>query len=106
MTPRYLLLDEPTAGLDARGRAAIRTAIGKARQSAGVVVVSHSAEEFLGEADRAVLLASGSVAFSGPASELVGDPARFADAGLIAPELLRLQQLVRDSGRDAGAVLA
>ena len=102
MRPRYLLLDEPTAGLDARGRSAIRDAIATARRESGVVVVSHSAEEFLGQADRVLLLAGGATAFSGDARELVDDPTRFAEAGLAAPALLRVQQLSREAGHDPG----
>ena len=103
MRPRYLLLDEPTSGLDARGRRAIRAAIAAARRDSGVVVVSHSAEEFLGQADRVLLLAGGGVAFAGPARLLLDDPARFATVGLTAPSLLRVQQIARDAGHDAGA---
>jgi energy-coupling factor transport system ATP-binding protein len=47
MRPAFLLLDEPTAGLDAAGRAFIHVLIEKlTRATAGVVVVSHDIEEF------------------------------------------------------------
>ena len=103
MRPAYLLLDEPTAGLDARGRDAVRSVVKAARQNAGIIVVSHSAEEFLGEADRVVVLANGETSFDGPAADLVAEPAAFSAAGLIAPDVLRTQQLARDRGHDAGS---
>ena len=65
-------------------------------------MVSHSAEEFLGQADHVLLLAGGAAAFSGDARDLVDDPARFAAAGLAAPPILRVQQLSRDAGHDPG----
>lgn len=102
MGPRYLLLDEPTAGLDARGRAAVREVVHAMRTTAGVVVVSHSAEEFLGEADRVLVLAQGKAVFEGAASSLIVNPAPFAAAGLIAPDVLRFQMLARDRGYDPG----
>jgi energy-coupling factor transport system ATP-binding protein len=98
MSPRYLLLDEPTAGLDARGRSAVRAIVRAERQRCGVAVVSHSASEFLGEADRVVLLAGGGCAFEGPAAELIAHPALFAEAGLDAPDVLRIQQLAAENG--------
>lgn len=103
MRPCYLLLDEPTSGLDARGRAAVRSTVRSAREHAGIVVVSHSAEEFLGEADSVLVLAGGRAVFTGPASDLVRDPSPFGQAGLIAPDVLRFQQAVRDRGYDPGA---
>ncbi|NTU71010.1 MAG: ATP-binding cassette domain-containing protein [Coriobacteriia bacterium] len=102
MRPRYLLLDEPTAGLDARGRADVRAIVQAARAEAGVVVVSHSAQEFLGEADRVLVLGGGRPVFAGDASALVADPAPFASAGLIAPDVLRFQMLARERGIDVG----
>lgn len=102
MSPSYLLLDEPTAGLDARGRRAVREVIRAMRQSGGVVVVSHSAEEFLGEADRVLVLASGEAAFAGDSSDLVAEPSAFSAAGLIAPDVLRFQMLARERGIDPG----
>ncbi|MDR3686046.1 MAG: ATP-binding cassette domain-containing protein [Coriobacteriia bacterium] len=98
MCPRYLLLDEPTAGLDARGRTAVRTLIGAERKRSGIVVVSHSAAEFLGEADRVLLLAGGRTAFEGAADRLVADPSAFERAGLAAPDVLRVQLLATQAG--------
>lgn len=99
MRPRYLLLDEPTAGLDARGRAALRGAVEHAREQAGLVVVSHDAEEFLGMADRVLMLADGSTAWHGAARDAVADPETFRAAGLVAPDLLQLQASLRSMGR-------
>ncbi len=98
MAPRYLLLDEPGAGLDAAGRAAVRGIVSAARREAGVVVVTHAPEEFLGDADRVVVLSCGRPAFSGTASELIAAPDAFGEAGLAAPDVLRLQMLARERG--------
>jgi energy-coupling factor transport system ATP-binding protein len=98
MDPRYLLLDEPTAGLDARGRAAVRALIDAERGRSGIVVVSHSAAEFLGDADRVLLLANGRAAFEGPADRLVAGPSAFERAGLTAPDVLRVQMLAAAAG--------
>jgi len=98
MRPRYLLLDEPTAGLDARGRDAVRALVGAERERSGVVVVSHSAAEFLGDADRVLLLSEGRTAFAGSGARLVGEPEAFTHAGLVAPDVLRAQQLAAERG--------
>ena len=98
MDPAYLLLDEPTAGLDTAGRRAVLDAVRAARDRAGVVVVTHDAEELLGEADRVVILADGEVVHSGPSADVVADPRPFAASGLLAPDVLRAQLLVADRG--------
>jgi len=98
MGPRYLLLDEPTAGLDAMGRRAVREVVSRARRDAGVVVVSHSAEEFLGEADTVIMLSGGHVVFCGPAREAMDDLSLFERAGLEAPDVLQVLQGARDRG--------
>lgn len=102
MRPRYLLLDEPTAGLDARGRAAVRDSVDAVRDHSGVVVVSHTVEEFLGVADRVVVLSAGAVVFSGPAAGLIDDPLLLDRAGLRAPDVLRIQMEARACGLDVG----
>lgn len=98
MAPGYLLLDEPTAGLDAEGREAVRRIVSDARRDAGVVVVTHEAEEFLETADRVVLLSKGTVSFAGAVDDLVQNPDVFAVSGLRAPEVLRAQVLASERG--------
>lgn len=98
MQPSYLLLDEPTAGLDARGRAFVRELIADMRREAGIVVVSHAAEEFLGLADRAVLLAGGRQVWQGTGMQLIDSPEMFGAAGLRMPEILAVQHDARRRG--------
>jgi energy-coupling factor transport system ATP-binding protein len=100
MRPRYLLLDEPTAGLDASGRAAVLAAVSDARATAGLVVVTHDAEDFLGSADRVVVLDDGRTAYSGSVAGLLdGGVASGATAGWSLPEMVHAQM---DAARRAG----
>lgn len=100
MQPRYLLADEPTAGLDAAGRRLVRELLLEQVGRAGVVVVSHVAEEFLGEADRVVVLEAGGVAWQGSAADAVADPTVFSRCGLRAPDVLEVQRLSLDRAPD------
>ncbi|MDR1422630.1 MAG: ATP-binding cassette domain-containing protein [Coriobacteriales bacterium] len=60
MNPRFLLLDEPTAGLDARGRAFVHALIARlCAEGVGVLVVSHDVEEFALRVHRQVILRGG-----------------------------------------------
>lgn len=98
MRPRYLLLDEPTAGLDAEGRGAVTAAVQRAREHAGVVVVTHDAEEFVPSADRVLVLADGAIAFAGTPQELLADPHPLEAAGLALPAVLDVQVRAREAG--------
>ncbi len=98
MRPELLLFDEPTAGLDVRGREAITDFVTSVRERAGVVVVTHDAEAFLGIADHIVMLSDGRPVFSGSCAELVEDPSRFEEAGLRVPDVLRAQVLAEARG--------
>jgi energy-coupling factor transport system ATP-binding protein len=102
MNPMYLLLDEPTAGLDVEGRRSLRLALEQARRSTGVLVVTHDAEEFLDAADRVLILEAGRTAFWGDTIELLERPCVFAEAGLREPEVLRTQVKAREAGIDPG----
>lgn len=95
MRPRYLLLDEPTAGLDAEGRAFVHALIRKLlSQGVGVVVVSHDIDEFLPRAQKVFLLSRGKGIWSGLSQDLIADPAPFGRAGLNVPALTAFQQLL------------
>jgi energy-coupling factor transport system ATP-binding protein len=98
MGPAYLLADEPTAGLDGSGRRAMRALLLDARERSGVVVVSHSAEEFLGDADRVLVLGEGRALLTAPAADLVASPELFASAGLRAPDVLEAQRIAVGPG--------
>ncbi|MDI6901273.1 MAG: ATP-binding cassette domain-containing protein [Anaerosomatales bacterium] len=98
MSPAYLLLDEPTAGLDPLGRSAVRDAIAAARERAGVVIVTHDAEDFLGMADEIVGITGGEEAFRGAPAELLASEEPWRRAGIRLPEIVRVQLLAAHHG--------
>ncbi len=104
MSPRYLLLDEPTCGLDVSGRRAVGAAIGRVRDSTGVIVVTHDAEEFLDVAERVMLLLDGRTVFEGGVDALLSGARRLEDEGLwTPPESVRAQTLAARGDRSVGA---
>lgn len=110
--PRAVVLDEPTAGLDAPARAALHRLVQDlACKGLPVLVVSHDLEEWLAIADQVVLLADGTIAWQGTPGALASDMDAFARAGLEPPESWQLRELLaqaekRDSAGVNGATLA
>jgi energy-coupling factor transport system ATP-binding protein len=103
MQPRYLLLDEPTSGLDVNGRRAVASAVTRVRPSTGVVIVTHDADEFLGQADRVVVLREGVQAFGGTVDELMaGGDGLERDGVWTPPDHVMAQLLAMRAGRMAG----
>jgi energy-coupling factor transport system ATP-binding protein len=99
MRPRYLLLDEPTAGLDDAGRRAVLTAVEAARAAAGVLVVTHDPGSFLDCADRVLVLREGLVVFSGDVPELLAALPVLAGSGIVEPpEIPRALLMARARG--------
>jgi len=94
----YLLLDEPTAGLDARGRADVRETIARERARGGVAVVTHDPEEFLAAATRVLALKGGDSVFCGAVPALFDAQADYERAGLRLPEIVVAQLLARSRG--------
>jgi len=94
----YLLLDEPTAGLDRAGHDAVRALLSAERERAGLVVVTHDPEEFLGMASAIVVLDAGEAIFSGSVEELLVVPERYEAAGLRLPDVVRVQLNARERG--------
>lgn len=86
MRPGAYVLDEPTNGLDAEGRDQLHAVVRRlAAAGAAAVVISHDVGEWLRVVDDVVLLESGCVAWHGPATQLPGDTAPFAAAGMQPP---------------------
>lgn len=103
MKPEYLLLDEPTAGLDAAGRRSVMRIIESLRDTTGILVVSHSSEQFLQLADRVVLMSDGRVVWAGGAARIVEEPSLFYEAGLRPPALLEAQYVLSGAGMHTGS---
>ena len=73
--PRYLLLDEPFAGVDPLAVADLRDLITGLRQRGmGVLITDHNVRETLSITDRAYILTEGSILASGPSREMAQDP--------------------------------
>lgn len=84
--PEILILDEPTAGLDAHARASvIRTLQSIAAAGVGLVTVTHSNRDALALSTRVVVLSAGRVVYDGPTELLLSDPSAAASIGLRAP---------------------
>lgn len=69
LRPSVLLLDEPFAGLDPKGRHALRAGLDALPSRTALVVTDHAADDLLSVCDRVVLLVSGSLVFDGPRAD-------------------------------------
>jgi energy-coupling factor transport system ATP-binding protein len=101
--PRYLIMDEATAYLDAADRAALLLAVQELRAATGmgVVLITHLMDEALA-ADRVAVLAGGELVFVGSPRTLFADPVRARSWRLELPPLLRVQEELRAQGVDLG----
>ena len=99
MEPQVLILDEPTAGLDAAGREAILKNILDYRQAqnAAIIMVSHSMEEVASVADRLIVMKDGTVDMTGTPHEVFSQAEHLQQIGLAVPQVtevcLRLRAL-------------
>ncbi|MBV6714550.1 ATP-binding cassette domain-containing protein [Paenibacillus chitinolyticus] len=105
--PRWLLLDEPTAGLDHEAAARLTGTLRSwtRRTGSGALVATHDLDAFLPVADRIVMLSQGTVVHDCTPAELAARPAMLGDAGLLPPEALALGSLLRRHGVDVPAGL-
>ena len=99
MRPDYLVLDEPTAGLDAAGIRELSALLGRIRDSGlGVVQITHDLQSALTESSRILVLENGRCVTSGTpeeiASYLLDNPVR----GLLIPPLVRFCAGLRARG--------
>ena len=101
MEPRYLILDEPAAGLDPKGRDRILGMV-KDLHAAGVtvVMVSHSMDDCARLASRMIVMSKGTVVASDTPRNLFSQPEMMASVGLGVPEAAKLCQLLREKGVD------
>ncbi len=89
MKPEVLVLDEPTAGLDPRGRDEILDAIMRIKNERNitVILVSHSMEDVARLVDRIIVMDRGSVKFDGEPKTVFRNYRELEEIGLAAPEV-------------------
>lgn len=100
MEPKFLILDEPTAGLDPAGRDEILHKIRDMHRRLGitVVLVSHSMEDIAGLADRIVVMNHGRIAMTGRPAEIFKSADRLKDMGLSVPQITEVCTKLRNAG--------
>ena len=102
MNPEVLILDEPTAGLDPKGRDEILAAIHKLHEERGitVILVSHSMEDVAKYVDRLIVMNQGEVRFDGRPVEVFHHYKELEEIGLAAPQTTYLMQELKKRGAD------
>ncbi len=100
MEPRFLILDEPTAGLDPMGRDHILGMIQELHRQGGVtvVMVSHSMDDVARLATRLIVMSKGQVVAAGTPREIFRQADMMASIGLGVPEAARLCAALRGRG--------
>ena len=102
MEPQTLVLDEPCAGLDPRGREEILGLISDLHRESGatIVMVSHSMDDVAALAERVIVMNHGKVAMDGAPREILSRGEELRDIGLDVPQAVELAQKLREKGFD------
>ena len=101
MQTHALVLDEPTAMLDPRGRAEVLSAVERLHEEQGmtIVYITHFMEEAIA-ADRIVLMDAGQVVMDGTPREIFSQPEKVRALGLDVPLAADIAERLRRGGRD------
>jgi energy-coupling factor transport system ATP-binding protein len=107
MKPSVLILDEPTAGLDPRGRDKILTMLEElhARENTTILMVSHSMDDMARLASRLIVMSGGKIVAEGTPREIFARESMMTSIGLDVPDAARLCALLRSKGYDLPADL-
>lgn len=99
MRPKIIVLDEPTAMLDPRGRDEVISTVTRLCRESGmtVVLITHHMEECIG-ADKLVVMSNGYIKAAGRPSDIFSDVEMMAREGLAVPETTKLLYELRHCG--------
>ena len=102
MRPRVLILDEPTAGLDPKGRDVILKSICdyQKQENAVVLLVSHSMEDVAKVADKVLVMNGGKLQMFGKTAEVFSRQAELCEMGLNIPKVMQIVSALRERGAD------
>ena len=100
MKPEVLILDEPTAGLDPKGRDEILDQVAKLHEEQGitVILVSHSMEDVAKYVGRIIVMNQGEVMFDDTPKQVFGHYKELESVGLAAPQVTYLMHELHDAG--------
>lgn len=100
MRPEVLILDEPAAGLDPRGRQEILSGLYRYGRESGttVILVSHSMEDMAHYCDDVVVMNEASVYMKGTVREVFSEALRLSEIGLDIPEVAKIAAALRHRG--------
>jgi energy-coupling factor transport system ATP-binding protein len=93
MEPEVIVLDEPTAGLDPRGRKEIMDMFANLHRERGLttILVTHSMEDAAKHADEIVVMHNGTIHKKGTPADIFAQPEQLLELGLDVPETVRFQ---------------
>lgn len=100
MKPDMLVLDEPTAGLDPKGRDEILGEISLLREKTGmtIVLVSHSMEDVANYVNRIIVMNKGSVMFDEEPKKVFAHVKELEEVGLAAPQVTYIMHTLKEAG--------
>ena len=100
MRPELLILDEPAAGLDPRGRDAIFNNIVEYQKKSGstVLIVSHSMEDMARYCDRLIVMSGAKILLEGECREIFAKADELSAVGLDVPQITRLMLALKEKG--------
>ena len=102
MRPKVLVLDEPTAGLDPKGRDEILEQIASLHKETGmtVILVSHSMEDIARYADRIIVMNKGKVMYNDTPKNVFRHYQELEKVGLAAPQVTYIMHELKEQGLD------
>ena len=105
MRPKVLILDEPTAGLDPRGREQIFSQISDYHRKTGstVLLVSHSMEDVAAHAKKVLVINDAKLFDYGSVDEVFAKTKELTEMGLAVPQITKIFARLREMGCDINA---
>ena len=102
MKPKFLVLDEPTAGLDPKGRDDILENINNLykEENMSIILVSHSMEEIARLVNRIIVLEQGEILMDGKPKEVFARHRELREVGLNVPQITQLMIMLKERGMD------
>jgi energy-coupling factor transport system ATP-binding protein len=97
--PEWLLLDEPTSGIDVTGSKHLKEQLKQRKASGmGTILITHDMEGLIEAADQLLLMEEGQIVWSGTPAELFEQPQILEAAGLALPPQLQTKLLLQQAG--------